>query len=158
MSKRATAKKTTPTPARQLAGFLAKYTPEIAKQVRKAHATLRKQIPGAVEMVYDNYNGLVIGFGPTERPSDAIISILALPEWVTLCFLKGAKLPDPHKILKGGGTTVRHVRLIPLSTLDSAPVRVLVAKAVASAGAFPKGRGRLIIKSVSAKQRPRIPA
>ena len=28
---------------------------------------MRKRIPGGVEFVYDNYNGLVLGYGPTER-------------------------------------------------------------------------------------------
>jgi len=36
-------------------------------------------------MVYDNYNGLVIGFGPTERASQGIVSLTIFPRWVTLC-------------------------------------------------------------------------
>jgi len=31
-----------------------------------------RKLRGATEMVYDNYNGLVIGFSPTEKPSLAI--------------------------------------------------------------------------------------
>ena len=49
----------------------------------------------AVEMIYDNYNWLVIGFSPTDRPSDAIFSLVLPPGRVTLCFLQGAGLPDP---------------------------------------------------------------
>ena len=41
-----------------------------------ARAKLRKLLPGAIEMVYDNYNALVIGFSPTERPSDAVLSLV----------------------------------------------------------------------------------
>jgi hypothetical protein len=48
---------------------------------------MRKLVPGAIEMVYDNYNWLVIGFGPPERPSEAIFSIVLPPGKVTLCFL-----------------------------------------------------------------------
>lgn len=43
-------------PDRQLAGFLAKYTPEVAAVATAALARTRKQLPGAVELVYDNYN------------------------------------------------------------------------------------------------------
>ena len=91
-------------------GMLAKYTPAMSAQMKAAHATMRKLVPGAVEMVYDNWNGLVVGFGPTERASEAVLSLIALPDHVTICFLFGKKLPDPDKLLKGGGNRVRHCR------------------------------------------------
>lgn len=59
---------------RQLDSFLDKYTPEVAGFARSALVKMRKLVPGAIEMVYDNYNWLVVGFGPTERPSEAIFS------------------------------------------------------------------------------------
>jgi hypothetical protein len=40
-----------------------------------ALAKMRARLPGAVELVYDNYNALAIGFGPTERTSEAVFSI-----------------------------------------------------------------------------------
>ena len=57
-------------PNAQIAGFLGKFTPEIAALTKAARAKLRKRLPHAVEMVYDNYNFLVFGFGPTERASE----------------------------------------------------------------------------------------
>ena len=39
-------------------------------------------------MVYDNYNGLVIGFGPSHKPSLAIFSIALFPRRVILFFLR----------------------------------------------------------------------
>jgi hypothetical protein len=62
-------------------------------------------------LVYDNYNALAIGFGPTERASDVIFSIALFPRWVTLFFLHGVTLPDPYKVLRGSGKVVRHVVL-----------------------------------------------
>jgi hypothetical protein len=38
---------------------------------------VRKKLPTAHELVYDNYNFFVIGYSATERPSDAIVSIAA---------------------------------------------------------------------------------
>ena len=150
---------TSPTAAAQLKTFLAKYTPAISAEMKAAHAKMRKLVPGAVEMVYDNWNGLVVGFGPTERPSEAVLSLIALPDHVTLCFLKGKKLPDPDKLLRGGGTTVRHCRLAGLADLDKRPIRTLIALAIKQAEPpfDAKTRNRLVIKSVSAKQRPRRP-
>ncbi len=147
------------TPSQQLSRFLAKYTPKIAAQARRALAKMRKLLPGSTEMVYDNYNGLVIGFGPTEKPSLAILSILLMPDHVTLCFLQGASLPDPNRRLKGSGNLVRHVRLVPPTVLDDPEILHLIKTALyrAKAPINPKASRQLIIKSISAKQRPRRP-
>ncbi len=50
---------------RQLAEFLAKFTPEIASRAGAIIAAMRDRLPGAVIPVYDN-NALAVGFGPTE--------------------------------------------------------------------------------------------
>ena len=149
-----------PSAAAQLKNFLAKYTPTMHAEMKSAHARMRKLVPGAVELVYDNWNGLVIGFGPTPRPSEAVLSLLAMPDHVTLCFLKGTRLPDPAKLLGGGGTTVRHYRLAGVEDLDTRPIRKLVSLAVAQADPpfDTTARNTLVIRSVSAKQRPRRPS
>ena len=59
------------------------------------------RLPGAVEMVYDNYYALVIGFCPVERASEAILSIAVYPRWINLNFLVGDRLPDPGKAVAG---------------------------------------------------------
>jgi hypothetical protein len=148
------------TPARQLASFIAKYTPSIAKEGRMALARMRKLVPGATELVYDNWNGLVVGFGPNARPSDAIVSILMMPDHVTLCFIQnGPSLPDPKKLLKGSGNVVRHLRLSSARDLDTPPIRALIAEAIKRSDVpFPRGKRReLIVRSISPKQRPRRP-
>jgi len=147
------------TPSQQLAGFLAKFELRIAASARAALSRLRKRLPGAVELVYDNYNALAIGFGPSDRASEVIFSIAVYPRWISLFFLQGAKLPDPDKILRGNGTKVRHIVLTETAMLETTAVRKLMAVALASAKKplDPKQRRRLIIKSVSAKQRPRRP-
>jgi len=146
-------------PEEQLAGFLAKFTPEIARQAEAALVKMRTLLPGAIEMVYDNYNALAIGFGPTERASEAIFSIAIYPRYFSLCFLQGTKVPDPQKLLQGGGNVVRHIRLDPPETLDRPEVRALIDRALASAEKplDPAQPYKLVIKSISAKQRPRRP-
>ena len=95
----------------QFEGFLRKYEPGVAAEAEKSLAKLRKLIPNAIEMVYDNYNALMVGFCPRMRPSEAIISIAVMPEWVSLCFLQGARLPDPEKRLEGSGNVARHIKM-----------------------------------------------
>ncbi len=41
---------------------------------------MRRKYPRATVLVYDNYNALAIGFAPTERASDAVISIALFPK------------------------------------------------------------------------------
>jgi hypothetical protein len=149
------------TAEQQLKSFLSRYQPSMAAEAKKCHAKLRKLVPNAVEMVYDNYNALVIGFCPGMRPSEAIVSIAVRPQWVSLCFLQAKGLPDPTKRLLGSGSVARHIRLESgAATLDDPDVRALVSAAVKRAKvAIPAGqKSRLIIKSISAKQRSRQPS
>ena len=149
-----------PSPPAQLAGFIAKYSPEVQRLFRRTRSKMLARLPGAIELVYDNYNALVIGYGPTERPSEALFSIVANPRHVTLCFLTGAKLADPVGILQGEGRVVRHVRLSDITVLDLPEVRALMKQAVVAAEApmDDERRHKLVIRSISKKQRPRRPA
>lgn len=144
-------------PAQQLAGFVAKFDPAVATVIRAARRALRRRLPTAVELVYDNYNFFVIGFCATERASDCIVSLAAAANGVGLSFYNGASLPDPEGILLGGGKQNRFVRLRSAATLREPAVEALLRAAVARAKTpLPStGRGYTIIKSVSAKQRPR---
>jgi hypothetical protein len=146
-------------PQAQLDGFLAKYEPEIADRAKAVIERLHRRIPQAARLVYDNYNGLAVGFCPEDRTSSAIFSIVAYPRWVSMFFLQGAGLPDPKGVLKGKGSTVRHVVLEDADALDRPDLIALIDLALANARKpLPeKGVGPLIIKSVSAKQRPRRP-
>src|SRR5262249_55303447 len=148
------------TPEERLAGFIAKYTPEIGALAHAALAKMRARLPGAVELVYDNYNALAIGFGPTERASDAIFSIALYPRWVSLFFFPGVDLPDPEKLLKGSGKVNRHIVLKDATDLEKPAIKALMKHALErSAEPLEKtSSGRIVIKSISAKQRPRRPA
>lgn len=151
-------------PAKQLASFIQKFTPEIATLATAALAKMRMRYPTALELVYDNYNALAIGFGPTERASEAIFSIALFPRWISLFFLQAQKaataLPDPEKRLQGSGNVVKHIRLASAETLDEPAIRALMQEAAARAVIpfDPRNKHRLIIQSVSARQRPRRPA
>src|SRR5262245_19338686 len=114
-------------------------------------------MPTAFELVYDNYNFFVIGYSSTPRPSDCIVSLAAAANGVGLAFYYGATLPDPTGILQGSGTQNRFVRLESPRTLARPAVRALISAAIAQ-GKTPlprNGAGELIIRSVSAQQRPR---
>ena len=141
----------------QLDGFIKKFDPENQALIVKIRKALRKRFPTANELVYDNYNFFVIGYSPTERPSDTIVSMAAAANGVGLCFIQGARLKDPHKLLNGSGKQTRFLRLPSSAVLTRPEVEELIAAAIAQSKVPlpPKGPGTLVVRSVSAKQRPR---
>jgi hypothetical protein len=148
------------TPEAELDGFIDKFEPALAARVREVLSVMRERLPGAVIPVYDNYNALAIGFGPTDRIKDIIFSIAVYPRWVSLFFNYGVGLPDPEGLLRGQGSQVRHIVLDEgAATLDRPGVRALMEAALDKAGRPLKcnGLGQVVIKSVSARQRPRRP-
>ncbi len=141
----------------QIEGFIDKFDQENQTLIRSVRKALRKRFPTANELVYDNYNFFVIGYSPTERPSDSIVSMAAGANGVGLAFpYCGTKLADPHKVLQGSGTSNRFIRLESAKMLSRPEVAELIDAATALCKPLPEtGRGRAIIRSVSAKQRPR---
>jgi hypothetical protein len=149
-----------PSARKQLDGFIAKYTLAMQRQMRAAIRKMRARLPGAVEMVYDNYQWLVVGYGPNDRASEALFSLAFAPDHVTLCFLRnGPRIPDPKKMLRGAGTRVRNVRLVDGTDIDTPAVDALMRECERLAGdPIPKDAPDVtIIKAVSKKQRPRRP-
>ncbi|NIJ64795.1 hypothetical protein FHR20_001726 [Sphingomonas leidyi] len=143
----------------QLEGFIARFTPEIANRVRAARAVLRERLPGATELVYDNYNALAIGYGAGGKTSDAVFSLAVYPRNLLLYFLPGVGLPDPEGLLQGEGRLGRYVCLREVALLDAPAVIALIAAALDRARRpLPPEGGRTIVKSISARQRPRRPA
>jgi hypothetical protein len=144
--------------ATEIAGFIAKFDPAVARVIRASRRALRRRFPTAIELVYDNYNFLVFGFCASGRATDCIVSLAADANGVGLAFpYVGTKLPDPHKILLGSGTSNRFVRLKSAATLAEPAVADLISAATRCAKTpLPTtGRGGTIVKSISAKQRPR---
>jgi hypothetical protein len=144
-------------PARQLAAFIAKFDPRMQRLIRACRATLRTRLPTAHELVYDNYNFFVIGYSPTERPSDSVVSLTANAKGAGLCFIQGASLADPQKLLQGAGRQTRFLRLPSARTLSEPGVASLIRAAIADADPPFRRHGRpaLAIRSISKKQRPR---
>ena len=143
--------------AKQVAGFIAKFDPAIAKLTRGCRTVLRKRYPAAIELVYDNYNALAIGYSPTERTSDCVFSLAVYARGVNLYFMYGRSLADPDHLLLGSGRQGAFIRLESANTLDQPQIKKLMESAVKrQLPTFAsKGRGYTVVKSISGKQRPR---
>jgi hypothetical protein len=143
----------------QIEAFLGRYTPSVETQLREARARLRAMFPRGFELVFDTYNALVFGISPTERRSDSFLSVVGYPKWVTLFFLNGTDLHDPHGLLEGQGKQVRSIRLKHPADINTPEVEALIAQAVARHEVVLRVAPILttVIKSVTVKQRPRRP-
>ncbi|MGZ6016423.1 MAG: DUF1801 domain-containing protein [Phenylobacterium sp.] len=144
-------------PSAQLTQFIDKFSPANQRLINGVRDALRARLPGAHELVYDNYNFFVIGYCATEKPSDCIVSLAASAKGVSLSFYRGAAISDPDGLLQGSGAQNRFIRLEDPSTLSLPGVIDLINKAISGAPSpLDTGhQGRLIIRSISAKQRPR---
>lgn len=144
--------------ATQVESFIERFMPDIAGRVRAARAMLRNRLPGATELVYDNYNGLAIGYGPGDKTSELVFSLAIYPRNVLLYFLPGIGLPDPEGLLQGEGKLGRYFCLKDAALLEAPAIIALIGAALDQAKRpLPPVGGQTIVKSISARQRPRRP-
>ena len=144
-------------PHEQLAGFVAEFTSQMQEFIAVARDRMHDLFPDAWELVWDNYNFLVIAYSPTDGPEGPPLSLGAYRGGINLFLVVGEGLDDPHGLLRGSGTKVRHVPLATATDLDRPEVRDLIAQA-ADHGVRPlaaaTGPG-LVIRGIAGKRRPR---
>ena len=63
------------TPEAQLRSLIEKFDPKDQKLIRSIRSAVRKRLPAANELLYDYKSFFVIGYSPTERPTDGIVAI-----------------------------------------------------------------------------------
>jgi hypothetical protein len=142
---------------RQIRGFIARFEPKHQALIRSVRKAFCRRFPSANELVYDYSKFFVLGYSPTERGIDSVYSIAAGADGVRLYFSQGVRLPDPKKILLGSGKQTRFIRIESPGTLKRPEVEALVATTIdrAKRPFPPRGRGKVIIKSTSAKRTPK---
>jgi len=144
------------TAEQDLRQFIAKFAPTNQRLIRALRDTLRKRFPAANELVYDNYNFLVIAYCPTEKVGDSYFSLGADKNGANLFFgYTGTKLADPQKLLLGTGTSNRFIRIESAKSLERPAVRALIASSIAVSKPMGEEMGKLVICSISPNQRPR---
>src|SRR6185295_1294927 len=141
----------------QLRTLIAKFAPAHLRLVGAMRRWLRKRLPTAHEVVYEYRDFFVISYSPNERGYEGVLAIRASANGVRLYFNHGKGLPDPEKLLQGSGKQTRWIHLEGASTLARPAVARLIDEALAR-NRVPfasTGRGAVVIRSASAKQRRR---
>jgi hypothetical protein len=145
------------TPEAALRSLLAMFDASEQRLIRSVRTALRKRLPTANELLYDYKTFFVIGYSPSERPTDGIAALAARPDGVRLYLMPGPQLPDPKKLLSGSGKQARFMRVESARALKHPDVEALVAAAIERAAVpLPStGRGKLLVRTLSEKRQPR---
>lgn len=98
-------------PPQVLIRFLKPYDSAIQDLALRLRSLVLEEIGPCHENIYDAYNAVAIGYGPTDRLKDCIFHIAVYAKHVNLGFNRGATLDDPLGILKGTGKQVRHITI-----------------------------------------------
>ncbi len=139
----------------QLRTLIAKFAPAHLRPIGAMRRWLRKRLPTAYEVVYEYHDFFVISYSPNERGYEGVLALRAGADGVRLYFNRGKELPDPAKLLQGSGNQTRSISLEGASTLARPAVARLIGEAIARNRVPLAGRGSVVIRSASAKQRRR---
>jgi hypothetical protein len=139
----------------QLDLFLRAYRDDVRTLTYHVLAWVDRRLAGAQRMVYENWNATVVAYSPDGRSRHAVCSVAAYPRWVNLYFFVGPELTDPHRLLRGSGSTVRHVRLTGPADLDERVADLFDEAVARSPWPFEAGPQTTTVVSVSGRRRPR---
>jgi hypothetical protein len=141
----------------ELRGLITKFAPAHRRLIGTIRLSLRKRLPTAHEVVYEYSNCVVISCSPSERGYEGVFAIRADANGVRLYLNRGKGLPDPGKLLQGSGKQTRWIYLEGASTLARPAVARLIDEAIDHHPVpfASTGRGPVVIRSVSPKQRRR---
>ena len=142
----------------ELRALIDKFAPAHLRLIAAMRRSLRKRLPTAHEVVYEYHNlgAVVISYSPNEHGYEGVLAIRASADDLKLYFNQGKELPDPEKLLQGSSQT-RWINVEGASTLARPEVARLIEEAIAR-NLVPfasAGRGSVVIRSTSAKQRRR---
>jgi hypothetical protein len=141
----------------ELRRLIGKFAPAHLRLVGAMRRWLRKRLPTAHEVVYEYRDCFVISCSPNEHGYEGVLGIRASADGVRLYFNRGKGLPDPEKLLQGSGKQTRWIHVEGASTLARPAVARLIDEALAR-NRVPfasTGRGPVLLRSVSTKQRRR---
>jgi hypothetical protein len=109
--------------------FLSNYdlkVQEICLQLRKIVLEL---LPEMEEKLYEGWKNISYGTGESRSDKDLILYIAPFKDSVNLGFFRGTLLQDPHKLLKGTGKLLRHIKIKAMKDINEAQLREMILEA-----------------------------
>jgi hypothetical protein len=134
-------------PDPQLVGFLAAHDPHIADLAVALRELILDEAPDADESIYQVYT-VAIWFGFSGKMKDMFCYIATSTDHVNLGFPRGARMPDPSRVMEGVGKIMRHVKFSSLADLEAPWVRRYIRESMAQAAPEgTRGTGKSVVKS-----------
>jgi hypothetical protein len=121
-------------PSAQLLDLLADCSPGVTHLALALRELVLAEAPEAEEILYSVYAQVIV-FKVSGRKRGAFCNIAAYSRHVNLVFYHGARLPDPHGVLKGKGKTMRHIRFDSQDDLRHRYLRNYIRSAIELVGA-----------------------
>src|SRR2546425_3975771 len=135
--------------------FLSNYPDQIRKITKELRHMARKAMPRAHEFLYYD----AINYSLSDSPLERICYISPAQSQVTLGFLFGAHLDDPHHLLQGIGKRARHVKIRTLKEARNPALKELVKAAwtngAASVSSMKQQTRQPVVAHSRAKHPPR---
>jgi hypothetical protein len=110
-------------PPKDLLGFLKPYDPTVRKLALTVRDFVIAEMQPCLEIIYDAYNAVALGYGPTQSHHQGAVHIAVYSKYVNLGFNRGAHMKDPAKLLKGTGNNVRHITIKSADDLQHPAIR-----------------------------------
>ena len=104
-------------PSPQLLDLLGACSPGVARLALALRELVLREAPDAEEALYSVYAEVIV-FKLSGRPGGAFCNVAAYSRHVNLVFYRGAEIPDPHRVLKGTGKKMRHIRFDSLDDVE----------------------------------------
>jgi Domain of unknown function (DU1801) len=150
-----------PYPApKALLEFLKPYDRSIRELALAVREFVIPEMVPCIETIYDAYNAVAFGYGPSESHVNGAIHVAVYAKYVNLGFNQGAHMQDPAKLLKGTGNNVRHITIKSADDLKHPALRSYLQQArrrSADTKGYPeelKGVRSVVKPASPAKRRP----
>jgi hypothetical protein len=124
----------TSAPPPTLLEFLKPYDNSVQQLALRLRTVVLRTLGPCHESIYDAYNAVALGYGPTDRFKDFICHIAVYTKHVNLGFNRGASLPDPRGVLTGSGKSIRHITIETPADLERPEIEEFLKAAQKQAG------------------------
>jgi hypothetical protein len=127
-----------------MADVIEEYLSSYAEEIRKISSELRKIARNAMPRAHEFLYYDAINYSLDDSPIRRLCYISPFNKYITLGFLFGAHLDDPHHLLQGSGKRARHIKIRTLGETRNSGLKELLKSAWAhGADPIPKVTGKL---------------
>ncbi len=123
-------------PGPELLDLLAGCAPGVAQLALALRELVLREAPEAEERLYSVYAEVIV-FKLPKLKGGAFCYVAAYSRHVNLGFYRGGELQDPHRVLKGTGKKMRHIRFDALDDIEHGYLRTYIRAAIEHARTAP---------------------